>query len=282
MQRERRLRALLFLGRSLLFLFIVYHLNRYADGLVPPVFFLPFYALAMYAGTLLARLRLRLLPALLALLAGILSLWFVASGFFELLRALIDNPRIDALPTLFEFLFLPTAPTVAVAYLFAYLAARFRRFPVYEAFLLALGAFLTFLPQGEYQLTLYEHPIWVVLAALLLLFSLLTVLWMNTGLERRRLEAEGGGKQGSWTPRRLAKGAVLLLLLLPLTLLAVLFIYNGYAEGSVEEGGGLLRPTLFRFDFSDYLSLESEISLSRDLVLLYHERRAPPDRKSVV
>ncbi|MFP4425554.1 MAG: transglutaminase domain-containing protein [Spirochaetaceae bacterium] len=277
MEREKRLRTLLFLGRTLLFLFVIYHLNRYADGFVPPLFFLPFYAAALYGGALLARLRLRVIPALGALLLGMLSVWFLASGGFALLRLFVETPRVDALPSLFEFLFLPTAPTIAVAFLFAYLASRYRRFPVYEAFMLALGAFLTFFPQGEYELTLYDHPISVAVAAILVLASLLTVLGTSTTLEHRR-QSTGTETGAPAKSRRLTRAALLFLLLLPVVLLSVLFVYNSYAEGSVQEGGGLLRPTLFRFDFSDYLSLESEISLSRDLVLLYHERRAPPSR----
>ncbi|MFW6215143.1 MAG: transglutaminase domain-containing protein [Alkalispirochaetaceae bacterium] len=271
---ERRLDSLLLLSRSLLFLFVVFHLNRYADGLVPVLFFLPFYLAAMAAGFYLARRRLRLIPAAVALAIGVLLVWFLASGLFTLLRALIDSPRIDALPTIFEFFFLPTASTVSLAFFFAYLATRFRRFPVYEAFALALLAFLVFLPQGEYRLTLYSHPIWVVALALLMLLGVLTVLSTSRRIEDRKL----GDDRTAAGVGRLRRLGVLLLLLLPVAFLSILYIYNGYAEGALEEGGGLLRPTLFRFDFSDYLSLESEISLNRDLVLLYHEEGAPANR----
>lgn len=277
MKRERRLRALLFLGRSLLFLFVVYHLNRYAENLVNPLFFLPFYGGALYAGARLGARRFRLLPALVMLLLAIVAIWVISGAFFSLLTAVSDNPRVDAIPTIFEFLFLPTAPTVALAFLFAYLAARFTRFPVYEAFVLALFAFGTFFPQGEYRLTLYDHPISLVVAAMVLFSALVTVLTSERYLAgaARRPTVRGGAEPLRGRASRLL---LLLFVLLPVGLLSVIFVYNQYAEGSLEEGGGLLQPTLFRFDFSDYLSLESEISLSRDLVLLYHETRAPQDR----
>ncbi|GHV92153.1 transglutaminase [Spirochaetia bacterium] len=47
----------------------------------------------------------------------------------------------------------------------------------------------------------------------------------------------------------------------------VLFI-GPSQERAVERGGGLLEPKLFSFDFSQFLRLESEISMNDDLVLI--------------
>ncbi|GHT95282.1 hypothetical protein FACS1894141_3600 [Spirochaetia bacterium] len=46
-------------------------------------------------------------------------------------------------------------------------------------------------------------------------------------------------------------------------------------EKAVDRGGGLLQPNLFKFDFSQILRLESEISLNEDLVLIV--RKDPED-----
>lgn len=53
-------------------------------------------------------------------------------------------------------------------------------------------------------------------------------------------------------------------LLIPLLLL----MQKLYSENSVTSGGGLMQSDLFRFDFDDYLGLESEIEVGDDLVLL--------------
>ena len=53
----------------------------------------------------------------------------------------------------------------------------------------------------------------------------------------------------------------------------VLFI-RPFQEKAVEKGGGLLEPNLFRFDFSQFLRLESEISVNDDLVMIV---RKEPD-----
>lgn len=56
-------------------------------------------------------------------------------------------------------------------------------------------------------------------------------------------------------------------LLIIITLGGFLFL-KPFQEQAVEMGGGLLKPNLFNFDFSQFLKLESEISMKNDLVLI--------------
>ena len=58
-------------------------------------------------------------------------------------------------------------------------------------------------------------------------------------------------------------------ILVPLLLLFLLFLLGKYGEGAVKAGGGLMKPTLFRFDFAPYVRLESEIRTSQEAVLLF-------------
>jgi len=53
------------------------------------------------------------------------------------------------------------------------------------------------------------------------------------------------------------------------------FFIRPFQERAVERGGGLLEPNLFRFDFSQILRLESEISVNDDLVMIV--RKDPED-----
>ena len=55
----------------------------------------------------------------------------------------------------------------------------------------------------------------------------------------------------------------------PLLLVFLFFLLARYGESAVRAGGGLTKPTLFRFDFSHYVRLESEISTTDDPVLLF-------------
>jgi tetratricopeptide (TPR) repeat protein len=58
------------------------------------------------------------------------------------------------------------------------------------------------------------------------------------------------------------------LILLLLAFLGGLLFLRPSQERAIEKGGGLLEPKLFRFDFSQFLRLESEISMNDDLVLI--------------
>ena len=62
------------------------------------------------------------------------------------------------------------------------------------------------------------------------------------------------------------------LILLSLVLIPVSRLYR---SESVKEGGGLLESSLFHFDFTDYLTLESKISMKDELVLLLQMEDAP-------
>ncbi|TVR70281.1 MAG: hypothetical protein EA427_06285 [Spirochaetaceae bacterium] len=89
-------------------------------------------------------------------------------------------------------------------------------------------------------------------------------------------DGTAAGARGERAPALRAaafRGAMLLLVVL-----LMLGAYRRWQDQAVIAGGGLLRPTLFRFDFADVISLEGEIQLSRELVMLYREDQPPPDR----
>ncbi|MCA1949470.1 MAG: tetratricopeptide repeat protein [Treponema sp.] len=62
-----------------------------------------------------------------------------------------------------------------------------------------------------------------------------------------------------------------LFILLLIGLFSILLVRKPAEEQAAEQGGGLIKPDLFRFDFSQFLRLESEISLKEDLVLILHK-----------
>ena len=104
----------------------------------------------------------------------------------------------------------------------------------------------------------YRWPILMIgLFALVLFLQILTlVLSTAPGIKL-------SGKE------KISAGAFLFLLVF---LGAALFI-RPFQERAVERGGGLLEPRLFRFDFSQILKLESEISVNDDLVLIVKKKR---------
>ncbi|MDR1567016.1 MAG: hypothetical protein LBS48_07025, partial [Treponema sp.] len=65
-----------------------------------------------------------------------------------------------------------------------------------------------------------------------------------------------------------SEGAVAAGTFMLLVLLGGLFFIRPSQEKAAERGGGLLEPKLFKFDFSQVLRLDSEISVNDDLVLI--------------
>jgi tetratricopeptide (TPR) repeat protein len=68
-------------------------------------------------------------------------------------------------------------------------------------------------------------------------------------------------------PRRGEKAAAIAALLLLVFVGGLLFLKPSQ-ERAVQKGGGLLEPKLFSFDFSQFLRLDTEISMSDDLILI--------------
>jgi len=67
---------------------------------------------------------------------------------------------------------------------------------------------------------------------------------------------------------RKKEGTVAALMLFLLVFIGGALFVRPFQEKAVDRGGGLLEPKLFRFDFSQVIRLENEISVNDDLVLI--------------
>jgi transglutaminase-like putative cysteine protease len=92
-------------------------------------------------------------------------------------------------------------------------------------------------------------------------FFLVLGIFYLVACHKRSLSSPRSGLQ-----KRLGLGLLLLLFLIGL-----FFLLRSYEEKSLSEGGGLLQNDLFSFDFSEVLELQSEISLSDELVMLFRK-----------
>ena len=110
--------------------------------------------------------------------------------------------------------------------------------------------------QKNHALTLFSHP--MKASQFTAVFLLLQILQMLFYAPQKNV----GNKKPIWS----------FLLFLPFFLIGVFFVINAYNALSVSNNGGLIQPTLFRFDFSPYLSLQSEIKTNNNLVLIVKTR----------
>jgi transglutaminase-like putative cysteine protease len=208
--------------------------------------------------------RLRFLPSLVLAAALPVALRVAFFLVFRLQRAIASAPATDFLFFYFDKDFYPALVGYGVAWLFNFLALRHQHFLFAEVGLNSLLLLAVFWTQAGYHLTLYPHPSLFAWVIALFIVAELFILLLGSSRGRR-------GPRQNEPPPRLDARAVLSFswILVPLILVFLLFLLGRYGEDAVKAGGGLMKPTLFRFDFAPYVRLESEIRTSDEAVLLF-------------
>lgn len=168
--------------------------------------------------------------------------------------------RLDLALVSWQVHYLPAAAAVAVALGVEFLVPR--RPALWPPVVAVLLIVLTWIEVDPAR-RLFAHPTHYAAPALLL--ALGTVL-------ASRWQAESSLPVAPRAPL----GA--LMATLAVLLIAMAGALVNHQQRALAAGGGLVRPTLFRFDLSEYLSLESQIGLNRELVMIYHETDAPAQR----
>jgi transglutaminase-like putative cysteine protease len=232
-------------------------------------------AAAVLAAFTMERTRLRLLPALLAAAALPFVVRGVAFLAFRLVQRAAGGPGADLLPLLFDRDFVPGLAVWTVAWLFTFLARRRPGFVFLETGLNGLILVGLLWGQAHYRLTLYPHPSLYAISLGAFVLDEIAVLLLARSAESRAEDTPGtplSAPSAGPMPRR-RRNAVRPLLsfalaALPLLLVFLFFLLARYRESGTAAGGGLTKPTLLRFDFSQLVRLESEISMTDDTVML--------------
>jgi hypothetical protein len=254
-QRPEKIRLLsLFVLRNLLLYFLLVNSFLQLREQLDPLFQSASFLVAVLAAVAMERSRLRTLPALALAAALPVLLRVLFFLVFRTQRAIVSAPATDFLFFYFDKDFFPACAAYAVAWLFNFFALRMKPFLFIEAGLNGLLLVLVFWTQAGYKLTLYPHPSFFAWAIALFVVTEFFVLLL-AARQAPRVDARAIASF-SWV-------------LVPLLLLFLLFLLNKYGESSVMAGGGLMKPTMFRFDFAPYVRLESEIRTSDQTVLLF-------------
>lgn len=212
-----------------------------------PVFILPLWALIITGFCFIAeRKKIELTASIILILISS----FITYGGLVFVCKIVSQDFFDIIYLHLEIII----PLIAVETFFVSLTTmlffkkeNYRRF---EPILFFIIFMLLFWQQGNYGLTVFSHAIYAAIFALVFFIFELT---------RIILTYEFG-----------KKNAAFFILFLPLIIIASLLLLKIYNKNSSANNGGLLQPTLFRFDFSDYLQLQSEIKMNDDLILIAH------------
>ncbi len=258
----------IFVVRNLLLYFLFFNSYLYLRSDLDLIFLSVGFVLSVLLALWMDRLLLRLWVAWVLFFLIVFCLRLLFFLVFRLQAALSPGPHTDFLFFYFDKDFFPGLIPWMVVWLFNLLSLRYPRFVHWEAGFDALLLLAVFWSQGNYEITLYRHP--SLLSYSIVGFLVLTITLMVL------VRVRDQGRPGSWKGT-LKSVASFLWVLLPLLLLLLLFVLGRYNQGAVRLGGGLMKPTLFRFDFSQYIKLESEIEMSDDLVLLFR-KQGPAER----
>ncbi len=231
------------------------------DDIVPPAWIWGAFPMAVLAGWLLKRIKVRLLPAI---ALTVLLPWIIRGIIFTL--AVITHKDIQVS---WDRGWLLTAPLWYFLAISNYLVPKFPVFACVEALVAAItgGILITlfFNDFGELS-SLQVESFRLLISSFLFLLTLLCLY-----IACRRIHRKPGG---TLHPAGVMYwGSLILLISL------MIFLGNSVRrEESVSAGGGLLTTDLFRFDFGDVLTLEPRIELNAELSLLYREDGRPQTR----
>jgi transglutaminase-like putative cysteine protease len=144
---------------------------------------------------------------------------------------------------------------IAFSSFFSAASRRFLRFSVIADCFLLVASFGV-----VHSLTLYRWPVLRIIVFTLILFLELCALILSAPPTLR--------------PQKKDAAFSILFLLLLVSVCGALLV-RPLQKQALEQGGGLLQPNLFSFDFAPYLTLENEISMNDDLIFIV--RKGQPD-----
>ncbi|MDC7226474.1 MAG: transglutaminase domain-containing protein [Spirochaetales bacterium] len=206
---------------------------------------------AAAAGIITERAGLRFFPALIINTACAFLIRFLVIFVAGSISPAFNSSVLDFMPFSFDSGFFPLLPFYLYISICWFMVLRKPRFSVVEIILNLVVYCALLWSQGGYKLNLFPHPGILAVFGIIFFVTELAVLLLSN--------------DDTPAPAKLAYA----LFVVPLFILMVFLFFGNYSEGASKDGGGLMQPTLFRFDFSDYVKLETEISMDNDLVLLF-------------
>jgi Transglutaminase-like enzymes, putative cysteine proteases len=234
-------------GASLFLLFCIPGL--YIPILMPALLLPAVSILSIAAGYFFSRLRYRvpiLIAANIIALLGLQSFVFFVSGYFH-------TPQMDEVHLHFGQAFVLILLTALFSGATTILRIRTNRWKYAEPLVAILFLCALFWSQSNHSLTLMNHPVKAALFALF--FMLLQILQLAN------------------FARAPTRSLIPLAVFIPVLLGGAYFLVRVYNAHSVSNNGGLIQPTMFRFDFSPYLSLQDEIKMNDKLVMIVRTKR---------
>ena len=261
---------LIHLFRNLVLYALLLQAHRHFQSELSLAFLTTAFLLSLLFAVTTHTTNLRFAPALLLALVMPYLLRAICFALFHLISRIDPSVQSDFLFLGFDRDFFPALIPWIVVWAFNHLALQSLRFVVPEVLINALLLSAVFITEIGYRIKLYHPTFFVLFLGLFVITEAgILILTPRAGTLHGGALMKGGALMIGNISKRNFKALMLLVFVL-LVLLSLLsaVILGRYQEEAKKTGGGLMEPTLFRFDFSRYIKLESQIEVSDDLVML--------------
>ncbi|MBI9098694.1 MAG: transglutaminase domain-containing protein [Spirochaetaceae bacterium] len=252
--------SLVHIFRLALHLSLLLILGKYLEHVISFSFLIGAFLAVSFLVFFLYRLRLK---SILSIPILLLSPWII-----RLSIVLINIFQPSFLQIFYDMNFYLILVPLYVSSLLTWFSLIKPSFRKYEVLLNGFFLFLLFWKQGNYKITIVPNPVLLAIFSIVFILVELLVLYLSIIMEK--------GIRRNFS-REFKEFSLFFLLLIPMIIYLLMPLWKIYEEGSVAGGGGLLKTSMFRFDFSEYIKLETEISMSDDLVLMYR-KEGPAER----
>ena len=246
-------RFTVFVLRNIVLYFLLFNIFLQVKDQVDISFLSVSFLFAVVLALWFEKSGLRFLPALLVIIAVPFIIRAFSFLIFRADQSISPGIISDFLFFNFDKDFYPSLVPFLITWFLNFMVLRYKSFTLVEVAVNSIFLLLVFWRQAHFRITIYPHPSLFAASVILFVFiEIIIILISDTGKFKPLLSY-------AW-------------ILVPLVLILLFFVFSKYSEGAVKTGGGLMKPTLFRFDFSNYIKLESEIEVSDDLVLLFRKQ----------
>lgn len=215
--------------------------------------FYPFFALPVsvtafscmgYAASSFRAFRISMIPRLLLSILAVIAFY----GTLLAVSSAIHRPSADIFHLRLARSIVIFTVSGAFATASSMLHSRSPRWRRIEPLILMFSVVFLFWSQGNHALTILDHPAKAALLACAFMASQLFALAILS--------------------KRTIKCLLPFACFLPVAGFLAVAVVGSYNANAVANDGGLIQPTMFRFDFSPYLSLKDEIRTNDRLVMI--------------
>ncbi|MBN1413441.1 MAG: transglutaminase domain-containing protein [Spirochaetales bacterium] len=267
--RKNYTAIILFAMRNVILYILMFNFHQHFREELNLLFLSASFCVAVILALWMEKVKLRFSAGVIGIVFTIILLRTFFFFIFSIIIPIDGSYEADFLYLYFDREFFPALIPSVIVWLFNFLALRYPIFVYIEAGLNSWILMAVFWTEANYNIQLYHPTVFGIFLGVYILFQIIVLVMGRQRHEesKKKVHREKSGK------RTVKSMLSYIWVIIPLLFLFIfyLILMDKYNQEAVKNRGGLMESTLFRFDFSKYIKLESEISLNDDLVLIFRK-----------